>query len=60
MKKIGNRKTNARKMSKAANKEKIMKHEKEMPLAIAKMQKILRKIPDDEITRAVRDSKDQR
>jgi len=60
-KKIKDLKINASKIARTALEEEIRRHEEEeMAAAIAEMKTILSKIPDDEIIKAVRESRDQR
>jgi hypothetical protein len=54
-------KINVSKITRQAIEEEIKKHEKqELTNMITEMKNLLEKIPDQEITKAIRDSRDQR
>jgi len=60
-KKIKKHKINASKIARAAFEEEIKKHEEEeLSQAIAQMQTLLNSVPDKEIIKAVRESRNQR
>ncbi len=59
--KIRKYKINASKVARAAIEEEVKKKEEaELLNALIEMQKILQKIPDEEIVKAIRESRDQR
>jgi post-segregation antitoxin (ccd killing protein) len=52
---------NTSKITREALEEEIRKHERqELAIAVSEMKTLLNKIPDDEIVKAVRESRDQR
>lgn len=60
-KKLKKHKINASKITRSALEEEIKKHEEEeLSHAITEMKTILNSIPDQEITKAVRESRNQR
>jgi antitoxin CcdA len=60
-KKIKKYKINVSKITREALEEEIKKKERqELANAVSEMKTILNKIPDDEIVRAIRESRDQR
>jgi post-segregation antitoxin (ccd killing protein) len=59
--KIKKHRINASKVARAALEEEIKKHEaEELAAAIGEMKALLSKVPDVEITKAIRESRDQR
>ena len=60
-KKIKKYRINVSKITREALEEEIKKHERqELANAVSEMKTLLNKIPDDEIVKAIRESRDQR